>query len=61
MENKNNYEIVDDNGTLHSGTEDEMCNLFTDYVHHMETSDEIDSDYEYEGDLRLICVIAVHR
>jgi len=58
---KNNYEIMDDNGTLHSGTEEEMQNLFIDYIHHMESSDDIDGDYKYDGDLRLICVISIHR
>jgi len=58
----NNYEIVDDNGTIHTGTEEDMHNLFNDYVYHMEnTDDEYNEDYEYEGDLRLIKVLAVHR
>jgi len=58
----NNYEIVDNNGTIHTGTREEMSNLFSDYVNHMENTDnEYDSEYEYEGDLKLIQVLAVYR
>lgn len=57
------YEIVDDNGTIHSGSEDEMTYAFDVMTNSDEYSqDEIDTwEYDWEGDLKLIQVINSYR
>lgn len=68
------YAIIDDNGTIHSGGEDEMREAFDsmimdlddfkreyEYAHGLakETQETWESDWE--GDLKLIQVIATSR
>jgi hypothetical protein len=57
---QNNWEIVDENGTIYSGSEDEMRELFNAIVHGV-VNDNLDEDLDWLGDLRLIQVHAIHR
>ena len=54
----NQWEIIDDKGTIESGTEEDMRYHFNDILYtHLFT----ETDFEWEGDLRLIEVHAVTR
>ena len=57
------WEIIDDNGTLFTGTEDEMRGKYMEIIANEEECliDNSDTEFEYEGDLRLIHLISVHR
>lgn len=69
---KNNFEIVDDNGTIHSGTEEEMKFAFETLKESFETL-KINYGYriakertekwntEWKGDLKLIQIHEIHR
>jgi len=48
------YEIIDDNGVIDSGTQEEMTDQFEKYT---TGEDELD----WEGDLKLIIVIARYK
>jgi len=56
---KNNWEIVDDNGTIYSGTEDEMHDIFSEIVY-KDNEDPDGHEFKWTGDLRLIQVWAIH-
>jgi len=53
------FEIVDNNGTLFSGSENDMRYKFYEIVDDEENM--VEHDIEYEGDLRLIQVIDIYR
>ena len=58
------YEIIDDKGTIHSGSEEEMFLAFDVMTNPDEyCKDDIDrwECEDVEGDLRLVKVILVHR
>ncbi len=57
------YEIIDDNGVIHSGSEEEMYKAFDVMTNSDEYSKE-DIDYygdKWEGDLKLIQVLLTAR
>ena len=57
------YEIIDDNGVIHSGTEEEMTHAFAVMQEPLNYSDE-DMDKwwtDWTGDLKLVHVIASTR
>jgi len=55
---KNNWEIIDDNGVIYSGTEEEMVLVFSNIV-----NGDIDQDdlVEWIGDLKLVEVHNIYR
>jgi hypothetical protein len=57
------YEIIDDNGVIHSGTEKEMEEAFDVMVNPNEYSpEEVGKwSFDWEGDLKLVEVKNVHR
>ena len=48
------WEIIDNNGTVYSGNEDEMQSTF-------QRIKDGDEEVEWEGDLKLIQVHSIHR
>lgn len=64
-----NMEIIDDNGTIHSGSEEEMREAFAamtddaDYFDTKKAFKEAKKTYatEWSGDLKLIVVVEVAR
>lgn len=57
------WEIIDNNGTIHSGNEDEMKLAFQIMTCQIEaTPDDIECwEYEWEGDLKLVEVHNTYR
>lgn len=55
------WEIIDDNGTIHSGSEEEMTHAFAVMSSpELYSTDDINKwEYEWSGDLRLIEVHAI--
>lgn len=58
-----NWEITDENGTIYSGSEDEMISKFYELTQNRDDDDISLSDEEcsWEGDLRLIQVHNIYR
>lgn len=55
---KNNWEIIDDQGTIYSGTEDEMRNIFEEI---MESGLFDGEKIKWHGDLKLIEIHSITR
>lgn len=60
---KNTWEIIDENGVLHSGTAEEMNHAFDVMTNSDEYSkEEIDTFFtNWKGDLKLVEVHYIHR
>ena len=56
------YEIIDDNGTIHSGSEEEMNYVFDIMMNPHEYNRETRNDWNvrWKGDLKLVKVIKTH-
>jgi|GEM_PF-1625951 len=59
MENyyRNNWEIIDDNGTIYSGTQNEMEDLFSDIVNGGRAAPLVN----WTGDLKLVEIHDVYQ
>lgn len=56
------YEIIDNNGTIHSGTEDEMRRAFEVMTDSESSQEDLDRwSFDWEGDLKLIHVLDIYR
>ena len=56
------WEIIDDNGTIHNGTEEEMQEAFNVMTNNDSERNEIDKwDTDWTGDLKLIQIHNIYR